>query len=257
MLLRREVRAAFNSNLLFQAAFIISRLSPLRVAALVTGGKDSALALHRSVGQGFEVNSLVTMMPQRDDSWMFHYPNIHMADLFAKAVGIPLVKAETSGIREKELTDLKQVLARLSVDAVISGCISSQYQKENIDKICKDLKLQHVTPLWHENPLELLNEMVELKMETIIVGVYAHGFTSEWLGRKLGEAAMNELIDLNQRFQVSLMGEGGEYETLVLDATFFKKQIELIETEKIWQGQSGYLLVKKAALINKKRKLST
>jgi len=224
----------------------------LRVAALVTGGKDSALALYRSIRQGFEVASLVTMVPQRADSWMFHYPNIHMADLFAEAVGIPHITAETSGEKDVELTDLKQVLARLSVDGVVSGAISSQYQKEHVDRICGQLRLKHIAPLWHEDPLKLLKEMVELKMEAIIVGVYAHGFTSEWLGRKIDKAAINELIELNEKFQVSLVGEGGEYESLVLDAAFFKKRIELIETEKIWQGGSGYLLVKKADLMNKK-----
>jgi ABC transporter with metal-binding/Fe-S-binding domain ATP-binding protein len=223
----------------------------LRVAALVTGGKDSALALHRTLKRGYEVKHLVTMIPQREDSWMFHYPNIHMADLFAEAVDIPLVKAETSGVKEAELTDLKQALAQLGVDAVVSGGISSQYQKKRIDEICQELGLKHIAPLWHEEPLELLKEIVALKMETIIVGVYAYGFNETWLGRKINEATVKDLVELNRKFQVSLVGEGGEYETLVLDAPFFKKKIQLIEKEKLWEGQSGYLIVKKARLVNK------
>ena len=226
-------------------------MSDLRVAALVTGGKDSALALHRTLKKGYEVEHLVTMVPQREDSWMFHYPNIHMADLFAQAVGIPLVKAETSGIKEAELTDLKQVLARLDVDAIVTGAIFSQYQKKRVDEICQELGLKHISPLWHEAPLELLKEIVTLKMETIIVGVYAYGFDEIWLGRKINEDTIKDLVELNRKFQVSLVGEGGEYETLVLDAPFFKKKIQLIETKKIWEGQSGYSIVKKAVLVNK------
>jgi len=226
-------------------------VSDLRVAALVTGGKDSALALHRTLKRGYEVKHLVTMVPQREDSWMFHYPNIHMADLFAQAVGIPLVKAETSGIKEAELTDLKQVLARLDVDAIVTGAIFSQYQKKRVDEICQELGLKHISPLWHEAPLELLKEIVTLNMETIIVGVYAYGFDETWLGRKINEDTIEDLVELNRKFQVSLVGEGGEYETLVLDASFFKKKIQLIETKKIWEGQSGYSIVKKAVLVNK------
>jgi len=226
-------------------------VSDLRVAALVTGGKDSALALHRTLKRGYEVKHLVTMVPQREDSWMFHYPNIHMADLFAQAVDIPLVTAETSGIKEAELTDLKQVLARLDVDAIVTGAIFSQYQKKRVDEICQELGLKHISPLWHEAPLELLKEIVTLKMETIFVGVYAYGFDETWLERKINEDTIKDLVELNRQFQVSLVGEGGEYETLVLDAPFFKKKIQLIETKKIWEGQSGYSIVKKAVLVNK------
>jgi diphthine-ammonia ligase len=223
----------------------------LRVAALVTSGKDSALALYRAIKRGYKVAYLVTMIPQRPDSWMFHYPNIHLVDLFAEAVGIPLVKAETMGVKEAEVEDLKKLLATLDVDAVVSGGISSQYQKKRIDKVCSELGLKPIAPLWHQDPKKLLEELVKLKIKTIIVGVYAYGFTSEWLGRKIDQATINDLIELNKKYQVSLVGEGGEYETLVLDAPFFKKRMQLIDIEKVWEGQSGYLIVKKAVLVNK------
>jgi len=229
-------------------------VSNLRVAALVTSGKDSALALYRAVKRGYEVPYLATMIPQRPDSWMFHYPNIHLTDLFAEAVGIPLVKAETAGIKETEVEDLKKLLATLDVDAVVSGAISSEYQKNRIDRVCNELGLKSIAPLWHEDPRNLLDELVNLGIEAIIVGVYAHGFTSDWLGRKIDQATINDLVELNKKYQVSLVGEGGEYETLVLDAPFFKEKIRLIETEKIWEDESGYLLVKKAALVKKVKK---
>jgi len=228
-------------------------VSSLRVAALVTSGKDSALALYHAIKMGYQVACLVTMIPQRQDSWMFHYPNIHLADLFAEAVGIPLVKAETAGVKETEVEDLKKLLATLDVDAVVSGAISSQYQKKRIDRICSELGLKSIAPLWHQDPQKLLDELVKLQMETIIVGVFAHGFTQDWLGRKIDQTTINDLSELNKKFQVSLIGEGGEYETLVLDAPFFKKKIKLVETEKIWEDSSGFLLVKKAVLVNKKR----
>ena len=223
----------------------------LRVAALVTGGKDSALALHKTMQQGHKIIHLVTMMPQRADSWMFHSPNVHLTDLFAEAVDVPLVKADTSGEKEAEVNDLKRTLAQLPIDAVVSGAIFSRYQKERIDRICEEIGIKHVAPLWHEDPLSILKEMLELRMKAIFVGVYAHGFTQDWLGREIDESTVHDLLELNKRFQVSIVGEGGEYETLVLDAPFFSKEIRLIETERIWQGSRGCLLVKKAVLVAK------
>jgi len=223
----------------------------MHVAALVTGGKDSALALYRALKQGNEVRYLVTMLPQREDSWMFHFPNIHLTDLFAEAVGIPIVKAETTGIKEKELKDLKNLLATLDIEGVVSGAISSRYQKERIDKICQELSLMSIAPLWQEDPIRLIKEIIRLNFEVIIVGAYALGFDQSWLGRKINSKTLEDLVELNKKYEISLVGEGGEYETLVIDAPFFRKRIRLLQVEKFWENHSGYLLVEKANLIVK------
>jgi diphthine-ammonia ligase len=223
----------------------------VRVAILASGGKDSALALYRMLKGGYEVECLVCMIPLKEDSWMFHYPNIRLIDLFAEAAGFPLVKAETTGIKEKEVEDLKRLIATLDVEGVVSGAIASNYQKTRIEKICKQLDLECIAPLWHENPQGMLNEILDLKFEVIITGVYAHGFSKEWLGRKIDEAAIADLIALNEQYGISLVGEGGEYETLVLDAPFFKRRIRIVEAEKVWKGQSGHFLVRKVELADK------
>lgn len=223
----------------------------MRVAVLATGGKDSTLALHRVLSKGYEVAFLACMIPAKEDSYMFHYPNIHLIDLFAEAVEIPLVKAETSGIKELEVEDLKRLIEKLYVEGIVSGAIASTYQKTRMEQICRQLNLECITPLWQESPQKILREILDLKFEVIITGVYAYGFNVEWLGRKIDEETVKALIKLNKEYGVSLVGEGGEYETLVLDAPFFNKKIKIVEAEKIWKNQRGYFLVKKARLENK------
>lgn len=223
----------------------------MRVAVLATGGKDSVLALHRVLNEGYEVRYLVSMIPLRQDSWMFHYPNIRLVDLFADAVEILLVKTETSGIEEKEVEDLKHLIEKLDVEGIVSGAVASNYQKTRIEKVCKQLSLKSVMPLWHENELDILTEILDLKFEVIITGVYAYGFDREWLGRKIDEKTVKALIELNRKYGVSLVGEGGEYETLVLDAPFFRKRIKIVKAQEVWENQSGYFLVTKAKLEKK------
>jgi len=223
----------------------------LRVAALVTGGKDSVLALYRAQQMGHDVEVLATMIPKRDDSYMFHFPNIHLTDLLSRAVEIPLVKAETSGIKEEELEDLKKLLASLDVEGVVSGAVSSSYQKERIDRICDDLGLKSVAPLWHEDPLDIMKELIDLKFKVILVGVYAFGLDQTWLGREINAEMLNQLVDLNQKYQISLVGEGGEYESLVLDAPFYKKRIEIVKAETNYANNSGVFVIKEAKLVNK------
>jgi diphthine-ammonia ligase len=223
----------------------------MRVAVLATGGKDSVLALYHVLNEDYDVRCLATMIPQREDSWMFHYPNIRLVDLFAEAVELPLVKAETSGVKEEEVEDLKRLIEALDVEGIVSGAIASNYQKTRLERICKQLKLKCIAPLWHRNPLDVLKEILDLKFEVIITGVYAYGFSSEWLGRRIDEGAVADLMELNRRYGVSLVGEGGEYETLVLDAPFFKRRIETVEAEKIWKNQNGYFQIVKAELKSK------
>jgi diphthine-ammonia ligase len=224
----------------------------MRVAALVTGGKDSILALYRAKKMGHSIKFLATMIPMRADSWMFHFPNIHLTDQLSEAVEIPLVKAETSGIKEKELDDLKELLASLDVEGVVSGAVASVYQKERIGRICKELGLESVTPLWHQDPFSLLKEMINLKFQVIVVGVYAYGFDEGWLGREINSVALEKLVELHEKYGISLVGEGGEYETLVLDAPFFKKRIQIVQSETNYEEHSGVLVVKKARLVDKR-----
>ena len=223
----------------------------MRVAALVTGGKDSVLALYRAQRMGHTVEVLATMLPKREDSYKFHFPNIHLTDHISKALEIPLVKAETSGIKEKELDDLKKLLASLDVDGVVTGAVLSSYQKERIDRLCDELGTKSVAPLWHQDPLEILRELIDLKFKVIIVGVYAYGLDQTWLGREINTETLEKLVELHEKYQISLVGEGGEYESLVLDAPIFKKRIEIVEAETSYENNSGVLVVKEAKLVDK------
>jgi predicted ATP pyrophosphatase (TIGR00289 family) len=154
-------------------------------------------------------------------------------------------------MKESEREDLKRLLEKLDVEGVVSGAIASNYQKTRIENMCKQLGLNCVAPLWQRDQLQVLKEILDLKFEVLITGVYAYGFGKEWLGRKIDEATVEDLLRLNRQYGVSLAGEGGEYETLVVDAPFFKKRIKIVEAEKVWKGSSGYFLIKKAELQNK------
>jgi diphthine-ammonia ligase len=223
----------------------------LRLAALVTGGKDSILALYRAQQMGHTIEVLATMIPERSDSYMFHFPNIHLTDYISRALEIPLVTAPTSGIKEKELEDLKKLLASLDVEGVVTGAVQSSYQKERIDRLCDELGMKSVAPLWHQDPLEIMKELIRLKFKVIIVGVYAFGLDQTWLGREINSETLEKLVELHEKYQISLVGEGGEYESLVLDAPIYKKRLEIINAETSYENNSGVLVVKEAKLVDK------
>ena len=223
----------------------------MRVAVLCSGGKDSSYALWLAMKQGHDVTGIVAMIPKREDSWMFHYPNMHLIDLFAECSNLPLIKTETSGERELELEDLKRALSGLEADGVVNGAIASKYQKSRIDRICEGLGLKSMAPLWGTDPQELLLNLIAEGFEAIVTSVSAEGLDESWLGRKIDEAAVQDLLKLNRKYKVNICGEGGEYESLVLDAPFFKKRIEPMDVEIVWRGTGGYLLIKRAQILEK------
>jgi ABC transporter with metal-binding/Fe-S-binding domain ATP-binding protein len=222
----------------------------MKLAALISGGKDSVFAIYKALEEGHEVTHLINIVPARDDSYMYHSINLHMVELISAACEIPLIRQQSSGIKELELDDLTLALKKVDVDGVSVGAIESQYQASRVQKICDSLGLKVYSPLWHRDPEELLNEMAKV-MDIRIVRVAAEGLDSSWLGRPINVNSIENLKALNRRYMVHMAGEGGEYETLVLDAPFFKKRIEILKSEIEWEGDSGSLNILEAKLVDK------
>jgi len=214
----------------------------MRTVTLFSGGKDSTYCAHLA-GEC----TLLTMVPQREDSYMFHKPNIALAPQVAECMGRRIIVVDTSGEKEKELDDLKRALAALEPDRVYSGAVASAYQKTRIDAICKTLGMESVAPLWQRPQHEVLAEEIASGMEIIVVGVYAEGLGPEWLGRRLDTKAAEEL----GKKKLSPVGEGGEFETLVVDAPFFKKRLVIDKADKKWDGTRGEYVIKEARTVPK------
>ena len=117
-------------------------------------------------------------------------------------------------------------------------------------RICEELGVKMYAPLWHHDPESLLCEMIKY-MDIRIVKVAAAGMDELWLGRRFDDKMIEDLKALNRKYRVHVAGEGGEYETLVLDAPYYMKRINLIETRNIWMGDHGVMKVIRAELSEK------
>ena len=222
----------------------------MKFAALVSGGKDSIFAIQKALEAGHKVTHLINIIPAREDSYMYHSINLHMVELISEASEIPLIRQESSGIKELELDDLTLALKKVDVDGVTVGAIESQYQASRVQKICDSLGLKVYSPLWHRDPEELLQEMAKV-LDVRIVRVAADGMDESWLGRPINSNSIEQLKALNRRRMVHMAGEGGEYETVVLDAPFYKKRIEIVRSEIEWLGDHGVLNIIEAKLVDK------
>ncbi len=226
----------------------------MNAAVLFSGGKDSTMAVYKAIEKGYNVKYLITMISDNPESYMFHVPNIHITELSSKAMGIPLIKAQTLGVKEKELNDLKDVLNDLKdkgVEAIFAGALASEYQKSRIDQLCSDIGLESHAPLWHRDPKDYMEEIIDLGFEVIIISVSAEGLDETWLGREIDNKLLDEIIILNGKYGMHMAFEGGEAETLVLDCPIFNKRIKIIESSNVWDRDNGYMVITDAVLENK------
>jgi diphthine-ammonia ligase len=219
----------------------------MKIAALFSGGKDSSYALFCTRLFAWDVTHLVTVFSASPESYMYHVPAIELTRLAAESIGIPLVEVATPPEPEVELLPLRDTLASLGVDGIVSGALASEYQRRRLDQICQDINIKSFAPLWHKNPRELIGEMVEEGFEIMIVGCSAEGLDERWLGRVLDKKALAELDRLHDRYGIHVAGEGGEYESMVLYGPHMKRRI-CVEYEKEWRVYSGKVIIKKAWL---------
>lgn len=227
----------------------------MKLAALVSGGKDSIAAAWLAQKAGHEIKYFISVQPATAESYMFHYPNVKFVRAQAEAAGLPILSVRTSGEKEKELAELKTVLWKIQeeVGGVVSGAIASDYQKSRIDKLCEELKLKSIAPLWQTDVYDYWNLLLKNKFEVVITAVAAAGLDKDWLGKIIDEKSLAELKELATRYRFSLVGEGGEFETFVLSCPLFSKKILIESAEKTWneKEQNGLFVIKKTKFSEK------
>lgn len=226
----------------------------MRTAILFSGGKDSTFALFKEY-KNHEIVCLISLFPKTSESYMFHYPNIKLVKYQAEALQLPILIEKTEAKKEEELKDLeiilKKAIKKYKIQALISGALASNYQKSRIDNLCKKLNIKSIAPLWKINPKNYLKQLIKNKFEVIITGVSADGLNESYLGRKID----NKLIEDFKKLDINPAGEGGEYETFVLNCPLFKNKLKIKKQKKIIENKyCGRLDIKLFPLFKSKIK---
>jgi ABC transporter with metal-binding/Fe-S-binding domain ATP-binding protein len=222
----------------------------MKLAALTSGGKDSVYAIYLMRKAGHEVRYLLCMKSLRDDSYMFHHPNVEFVGLQADLLGLPVLFGETRGEKEGELVDLESLISKVKddVEGVVTGAIASEYQRSRVERICKKLGLACLSPLWHIDPVSYWDDLLSAGFKVMVSAVAADGLSEGWLGRVMDRSAVEELKKLSKKHHIHLAFEGGEAETFVLYCPMFEKEIKIVSAEKNWDGQRGTCMITEAGL---------
>lgn len=227
----------------------------LKLGALVSSGKDSIYAMYIMMRQNYEISCMISLISENPDSFMFHTPSIEMVKLQAKSIDLPLIEEVTKGEKEEELEDLRKALEKAKkkykIEGIVVGALWSNYQRERVEKIADSLGLKIFAPLWHKDQEQEVKELLDHGFKFIITKVMAEGLDKSWLGREISKEDVEKLVELDKKFGFNVSGEGGEFETLMVDGPIFKKRINIIESSIIEESENvAELIIKKAELKN-------
>ncbi len=216
----------------------------MKIVASWSGGKDSCFACYKAIQEGHDVSQLLIMMSDPGKS-NFHLIRSDMLDAQSQAVGIPIVKWVAA--RDTYEQDFKNALLQMKakgVEGIVTGDVYDVALHEAgwLDRICKEVGLTPVKPLWHRDTQQILSEFISEGFKATVVRVKTDVLGMEWLGREINKEFFDDLLKLGT---VDPCGENGEFHTFVTDGPLFKNRIELLESEKVKLNGNGRLVIKR------------
>ena len=215
-----------------------------KLGVLFSGGKDSTMAAYMAKEQGYEISCLISIVSENKESYMFHTPSISKTRNQAKIMEIPLIIYATKGKKEKELKDLEEAMKKakkeFGIHGIVTGAVESIYQSSRIQRICDKLDLECFNPLWQKPQFEILDDLIKNNFKVMVTGVFAYPLSKSWLGRKIDNDFIKDIKILNEKYKISPAGEGGEFETFVLDCPLFKKELKIKSFKDFSTGENSW-----------------
>ncbi len=197
-----------------------------------SGGKDSCLACYRVMQQGYDVRLLLNFISRESKRGCFHGIEGRLLKHQADLIGIPLAQKEVSPDMAKYEEEFKSAVTELRGEDIGSMVFGDIYLLEHeswIERVCGDLKINALEPLWNNPAENIIDEFVRVGFKAIIVSCKADVMGKEFLGRYINKELVEELKKRN----ICPCGEKGEFHTLVVDGPIFRKPIKILEAEPV------------------------
>jgi diphthine-ammonia ligase len=197
-----------------------------------SGGKDSCLACYKAIQNGYQVRYLLNFISKEYRRCCFHGIEADLLNLQAELIGIPLIQKEVSADMEKYETEFKAAVSEIKTKGIQGMVFGDVYLEEHwdwVERVCKDLEVVPIEPLWNHSPLKVVEEFIDLDFKAIVVSCKADIFGKDFIGRYLDKDLLQELKMRN----ICPCGENGEFHTFVIDGPMFKRRIEILESEPV------------------------
>ena len=207
-------------------------------AASWSGGKDSCFACWKAISQGLKVTHLLNFVNKDSSRSMSHGLDHKLIALQAQAIKLPIIQREVTW--ETYEAGFKDALAELKLKGVtglVTGDIYLQVHRDWIERVCGEVGIEAVLPLWEKDTSQLLTDFIDAGFKAIIVSVKAEILGKERLGQPIDSKLAAEL----EQLKVDPCGEAGEFHTFVYDGPPFRKSIRIINSTPVLKDDRWFL----------------
>ncbi len=207
-------------------------MDDLKAISSWSGGKDSCLACYKAIQQGYDVKLLLNFISRESKRGCFHGIEGRLLKFQAELIGIPLEQREVSPDMNKYEEEFKAAVSQLrgkDIGTMVFGDIYLLEHGSWIERVCGDLKIKPLEPLWENDPENIVDEFIKSGFKAIIVSCKADIMGKEFLGRYVDKSLVKEL----KKRGICPCGEKGEFHTLVVDGPMFRKPIKILEVEPV------------------------
>ena len=226
------------------------------VKALVcwSGGKDSALALHRARRDpAIEVAGLLTTFSEEFDRVSMHGVRRELLEAQAAALALPLrrvflptpprdaacalpppgtpsgfVSFAPNDVYEARMLGAFESARESGIEAVVFGDIFLEDLRQYRERLLARAGLVGIYPLWGRPTEELLEEFVAAGFRAVVVCVGSAALGASWAGRLLDRSFARDLPA-----GIDPCGENGEYHTFVFDGPGFSRPVPVAHGETV------------------------
>lgn len=207
-----------------------------------SGGKETSLACYRvTQNQDIKVAYLLNMVSEDGKRSRSHGVSSALLKAQSDALGIPIIQRRTTwGSYEEVFKKAVSGLKKEGIEIGIFGDIDLQEHRDWVERVCKEIEIKPLLPLWKEDREELLQEFIRIGFKAIVVAAKADLLGKEWLGRRIDEEFIEDLKKLND---VDLCGEKGEYHTFVYDGPIFKRPVRFAVGKKVFRDKHWFLKI--------------
>ncbi len=226
----------------------------MKVAVLYSGGKDSTLAIEYCLKKGWKIEYLLSVKPSRTDCYLFHFATVEHTPKIAEILNLKhyLLRCNVAD-PIKEALIIRNFVKDHKVDAIVLGGVGLQLtQIKSVQDVLLPFGIEVFATHSGEDEELLMDDMVSRGYKIFITEVAADGLNEDWLGKELTKENLLELKQKSIKYGFNYLGEGGHYNSLVVDAPFFSKKLEISKFEKVMDTKySGYLTINETKIVEK------